>query len=302
VTRRPTTPPLLDRLLSGVALSVEETRFAPLLFSGQLEQGLELAAELDFDRVELSVRDAGRIDVAALERRLAHLDLGVSAIATGQAYVTDGACLAGGSDSDRRRAVDRLRAAIELAAALGASVIVGGIRGRLTGDTAEQARQQQKAIDALDKCAARASASGVTLLLEPINRYETNFVNTAAEGLALLDELGSANVKLLLDTFHMNIEEPSSMEAIRNAGERLAYLHLVDNTRRAPGQGQIAFDRLLDTLEQVGYGGPAIAEILPLPDDEAAARDTAAFWSRTRRPHDPATTQSEVSDAVHAAT
>jgi 5-keto-L-gluconate epimerase len=128
-------------------------------------------------------------------------------------------------------------------------------------------------------CARRAAGLGVTLLLEPINRYETNFVNTAAEGIALLEEIGEPSMKLLLDTFHMNIEERTLAGALRAAGDRLGYVHIADSNRRAPGQGHIDFPAVMSALDAIAYRGMLVAEILPLPDDVEAARLTVAFWA-----------------------
>ena len=79
----------------------------------------------------------------------------------------------------------------------------------------------------------------------------------------------------------MNIEEVSITDAIRRAASRLGYVHLVDSNRHAPGQGHLPFASILGVLDEIGFAGPLVAEVIPLPDDETAARDTAAFWSAT---------------------
>jgi len=151
----------------------------------------------------------------------------------------------------------------------------------LVGSPGEQAGQRAGAVEAIRGCAVHAAERGVTLLLEPINRYETNFVNTAAQGLAVLDEIAHPSMKLLLDTFHMNIEEPSLEEAVLAAGDRLGYVHVADSNRRAPGQGHTDFAGLVSALDKIAYEGMLVAEILPLPEDAEAARLTAAFWEQT---------------------
>lgn len=262
----------------GIAISPTPTG-GPLLFAGRLEHGLQRAAELGFAAVELSVRAAAELDLPRLIKRLEQLNLSVSAIATGQACLHDGACLAAADPDRRDAAVTRLLDAIELARVVGASVIVGGIRGSLSRNGQEQAKQRDAFHIALRRCAAAAGSAGVTLLIEPINRYETNFIHTAAEGLTAIQAVGEDNVKLLLDSFHMNIEEVSLESALRAAGDRLGYLHLADSNRRAPGQGHIDFTALLATANEIGYRGHAVAEIMPFPDDETAARQAAAFWA-----------------------
>ena len=121
------------------------------------------------------------------------------------------------------------------------------------------------------ECAVYAGRRDVLILLEPINRYETDVVNTAEQGAELIEACGCGNVKLLLDTFHMNIEEPSIEDSIRKAGEHLGYIHFADSNRHAPGMGHTAFESILETLTEIGYAGPIVLEILPWPDDEQAA-------------------------------
>ena len=113
----------------------------------------------------------------------------------------------------------------------------------------------------------------MTVLVEPINRYETDFVNRCEEGLELLDEVGGDGVKLLLDTFHMNIEERDLPDAIALAGDRLGYVHMVDSNRHAPGLGHVDFDGVLAALAQIDYRG------LPYPSDREAAAAAAAFFA-----------------------
>jgi sugar phosphate isomerase/epimerase len=156
-------------------------------------------------------------------------------------------------------------------------VIIGGIRGSLK-DEGHYDELYDRGVEAFKACAAFTDSIDLTLLIEPINRYETNWIHTAANGLKLLDAIGVDSAKLLLDTFHMNIEEVSVVDAIRETGDRLGYMHFADNTRKAPGQGQIDFGSILDALEEIAYQGPIVAEVLPLPDDFSAVQNTAKFW------------------------
>jgi sugar phosphate isomerase/epimerase len=271
-----------DGLSVGLAISPRFTTFAPLLFGGRLEEGLNVVAELGFDVVELSLRGPDDVDAEWLRKALSQRGLRLAAIATGQACLFDSLCLATSDPAARVAAIDRLKQQIDLAARLGSDVIVGGIRGRLTGDHSEQVRQRDGASAALQECAGHARARGVRLHIEAINRYETNFANTAAEVLELIDEVGSDGLTVLLDTFHMNIEEASIESALRLAGARLGYVHFADSNRRAPGQGHIDFTSILATLAEVGYQGVIAAEIVPLPDDSVAACQTAEFWAAAR--------------------
>jgi sugar phosphate isomerase/epimerase len=264
----------------GIALSPGPTSFAPLLFAGRLEAGVRAAVQSGFHAVELSLRRPEDVQPEALAALLDDNGLSLSAIATGQSCLYDALCLGDAQPEVRAATVERLRGMIQLAARFDAHVIIGGIRGRLLGTADEQPSRRAAAAEAIRECARFAARHGVTLLVEPINRYETNFVNTVAEGLALADEIGETSVKLLPDTFHMNIEEADMSASLRAAGDRLGYFHVADSNRQAPGQGHIDFPNLLQTLAQIGYRGYVTAEILPLPDDSMAMQRAGEFLNQ----------------------
>jgi sugar phosphate isomerase/epimerase len=262
----------------AVAISPRETVFGPVLFAGRFEQGLQAAARAGFCKVEISIRAPDDPLIAGLDGRLAQAGLKPSAIATGQSCLHDDLCLCSPHPERCAQAVQRLKAHIRLGKQLGAPVIIGGVRGKLTGTDAEKAIQRGQAVAAIRECAAFADELGVQLLLEAINRYEANFICSVDEGLAVLEEVGAPRLKLLLDTFHMNIEETDIGMAIRRAGDRLGYVHFADSNRNAPGSGHIDFAHLLAVLASIGYRGMISAEILPLPDDLTALDRTAAFF------------------------
>lgn len=256
-----------------VTMTVSPTRcgFAPILFAGDIARGLTEASRLGFDAVELNLRDSRVLDQDGLIARLQALRLPVSAIATGQSAHTDGLSLYHRDPAIVGGALDRLCGHIDFAARLGCALIVGSIRGRIAGEGREADRIRETGLEAIRDCAAYARERGVTVLLEPINRYETNVLNTVQECLVAIEQTGADNLRLLLDTFHMNIEEASLEESFRLAGGRLGYVHLVDSNRRAPGMGHLDFARLLQVMNETGYNGFLGLEILPEPADIAAA-------------------------------
>jgi sugar phosphate isomerase/epimerase len=102
-------------------------------------------------------------------------------------------------------------------------------------------------VEAIRECAAAAAETGVRFALEPLNRYETDLVHTVAEGLELADRIGAENFGLLLDTFHMNIEEPVIEDSIRACGNRIFHFHVADSNRWYPGAGHLDFGTILET-------------------------------------------------------
>jgi sugar phosphate isomerase/epimerase len=164
---------------------------------------------------------------------------------------------------------------IDLASDLGAPVVtLGSFRGRAVED---KSRSLQVLAGILRNAGERAIKSGVRIALEPLNRYEADLLNTAAETLSFLQEVDHPAVGVLLDTYHVNIEESSWTEPYRQAmnAQRLFYVHLGDNNRLSPGKGLIDFPAILRALQDGGYNGWLTAELLSIPDSESAICDTA---------------------------
>ncbi len=269
----------------GIALSPQTTKFGPVMFSGHLGDGLKAVSKAGFKYIELSLRSTVDVNPSELNKILLDLNLKITAIATGQACLFDQLCLGSDDERQRQKAVEHFKAITILAKAINSgAVIIGGIRGRLAGSGSDYQKNFDNGVSAIRACAEWTEEMGIPLLIEPINRYETNWIYTAEEGCNLLSKIGVSSVKLLLDTFHMNIEESSIVEAIKKTGNRLGYIHFADNNRHAPGQGQTDFKKILFTLEDIGYSGPVVAEVLPLPDDETAVLDTAKFWKEMEIP------------------
>lgn len=218
-----------------------------------------------YDGVELAVRDPSRLDLAALERTLSSARLPVAALATGTAYAVDGLSYTHPDAAIRLAARQRVAAHCRLAARIGGLVILGLVRGRLQpGVSLDQAVAWMR--EGVGAACEAGQALGVNLVLEPINRYETDLTPTAEEGLAFLGNLGAGNIGLLLDTYHMNIEEADICQGFRQAGSSLHHVHAADSNRCYPGAGHIDFPAVVATLQAMGYSGYLSAEILPRPD------------------------------------
>lgn len=264
----------------AIAVTPKKVSFAPLMFTGRMEYGIRRAAELGCDAVEIHIANPSQIDVEATARLIDSLGLKVSGIGTGLACYEDKLTFTTTDEAMHTAAISRLKSHIEFAQRLGgAIVIIGGMRGKLEGDPGSSLRNElrQASIEAHRAVGRYGAQHGVPVVMEPINRYETNFINTVAQGLEYLGEIANDNVSMLVDTFHMNIEEVSIAESIRAAGDSLSYVHLADSNRWAAGFGHTDFVSVFNALHDIGYEGPISGEVLPLPDDESAARQEVDF-------------------------
>lgn len=256
---------------TSIVLSTHAASFSAVTYQGDFEANLGRIAALGYDGVELAVRDPDLLDVGFVHATLARHGLAVPAIGTGQAFSEEGLSFTDPDAGLRRQAVERIRRQVDLARLLGAVVIIGLIRGKVQpGVSREQAMDWLG--EGLSECAGYGSRQGVRLALEPVNRYETDLIVSVSEGLSLISEIGADNLGLLVDTFHMNIEEPSIEDSIRAAGAGIFHCHVADSNRWYAGAGHLDFPSILSALEEAGYRGYLSAEVLPLPNPDECAR------------------------------
>jgi sugar phosphate isomerase/epimerase len=256
----------------SIVLSTHPAKFDAVALREDFAANVARIAALGYDGVELAVRDPALVDAGQIKATLAAHRLAVPAIGTGQAWGEEGLSFTDPDPAVRRRAVERIKSHIELAAGFDALIILGLIRGRVRPEVGREPAERWLAEALVEVCQA-GRRYGVRFVVEPINRYETDLVNTVAETLALIDRVGADNLGILLDTFHANIEEPSIVDSVRAAGQRLLHVHLSDSNRRYPGAGHTDFRPILAALHEIGYDGWLSAEILPRPDPMTATRE-----------------------------
>ena len=248
---------------------------AVALLAGSFAERLEKAQRLGYDGVELMVARPAELDADELRAQLRMYDLEAAAIASGPIFMQDQITLLANSKDTTAQAIKRLEELTDLAAVLEAPIVtIGSFRGRLAW--AGGIAAASILCDHLLSAAEHASRLGVRLALEPLNRYETDLIRNTTEGLQFLAEAAHPCLGLLLDSFHMNIEEddiPAALQRVYATG-KLFHIHLGDNNRLPPGRGHFNFAGLVRTLEALGYTGYLSAELLPVPDPDTAARLT----------------------------
>jgi len=264
----------IEKMKLSIVLSTQPASFSAMAYQGQLTSNLKKIKNMGFDGVELAIRNPQKLNIAELESLLHEQDLQVSAIGTGQLYGEDGLSFTHHDAHIRKTAIDRISAHLDLGEKWNAVVIIGLIRGRSISE-AEKKDAESRLLESLHTCASRHEK--VKMAIEPINRYETNLLNTVDECLLFLDRLNRENVGLLLDSFHMNIEEPSITSSFMNARERLFHVHVADSNRWYPGAGHIDFTSIIQTLRQIHSSGFISGEMLPFPDPDSSARNMINF-------------------------
>lgn len=213
-----------------------------------------------FDFVELLVPEPGELDLAAARRALEGEGLGVALAAR----VNLDRNLCSDEESRRRAGREYLRYCIEVAHALGATVVGGPLYGNPlvfaaraphpVDETLRQ-RRQMSCVEGLREAAPHALAAGVRLAVEPLNRFETDVLNTTRQGIALMHLVNHEAVGLVLDTFHMNMEDDDIADAIRTAGRHLIHFQANENHRGHLGTGHIDWTGVVRALADVKYQG-----------------------------------------------
>ena len=258
---------------------VEEARQGPFVYHDGLENGCEQAAALGYDAVEIFAPAADAIGPAATLELLKSHSLQCAAVGTGAGMVKHGLSLTSGDESERRKARDFVHAIIEMGGKLSAPAIIGSMQGRFTGEVSKETALGYLAT-ALNELGEYAAQYNVPLIYEPLNRYETNLVNTVEQGVALLKGLSTKNVKLLADIFHMNIEEADIPAALRAGAGYIGHVHYVDSNRQAAGRGHLDMAAISTAMIDSGFEGYASVEAFPIPDSATTALATIESFNK----------------------
>ena len=259
---------------SAVTVSlVQQAKGGPFVFWDGLEDGFTQAKQLGFDAVEIFAPGPDAVDRPGLHHLIDRFDIPVAAVGTGAGMVLHGLNLVDSNDIRRDEAIRFVQQMIEFGAEFSAPAIIGSMQGRWSGDL-DKPTALIRLGQALQQLGEFAASKEVTLLYEPLNRYESNLINTMAEAQTFFDQLPSDNVKVLADLFHMNIEEADLAAGLRQIASRLGHVHFVDSNRQAAGFGHTDFEPIAAALKSMQFDGYVSVEALPLPDSVTCARQT----------------------------
>jgi len=256
------------------------------------------AADLGAEVFEIAVEDPELVAAAPLAQALR--GRGLHAIVCG-AY-GPGRDVGDPDPAVRASTLAYVARLVRLAEALGADLVAGPAYGSVglarPLPPEERAAERARVVASLREAAEDAAAHGIRLALEPLNRFETDRINTVEQGLRLCEDVGHDAIGLHLDTFHLHLEERDSAAAVRAAAEagRLFHVHACENDRGVPGRGQVAWDGIARALRESAFAGdvviesftPAVTSIAgavrlwrPVaPDQDTIAREGLAFLRR----------------------
>jgi len=231
-------------------------------------------ASLGLDFIEIPLMGIDDIDAVAIRRSAEEAGIGVVT----SSVLSDATDITSADAGIRRAGVAYLQRCIDATAEMGAPQFSGVVycshgkrpEGRPTAD------DWKRSADGLSTAAEHAQDAGIMLGIEPVNRYESPLINTCEQALQLTAMIGASNVKVHLDTYHMNIEEKSWKDPVVTAGDRLCHFHLCENDRGIPGTGLVDWQELFEGLARIGYRGYAALEsFIDVSDDMVAG---TAVW------------------------
>ncbi len=233
-----------------------------------------------YDGVEVPLFEGDAAHYANIGKRLSDEGLavtGVTVMPSGRSSIAPDAAL-------RQGALDHLKWAIDCCDGLGAKLLCGPFHqplGEFSGQGPTHSERRYCA-ETHKMAAHYAAGAGVALSVEPLNRFECYFLNTARDASALVAEVGEPNYGFLYDTFHANIEEKSQAQAIRDNARAFNHVHISENDRGTPGSGHIDFEAVFAALSQVGYDGWMTVEAFgqALPDLAAATKIWRPLFER----------------------
>jgi len=215
---------------------------------------------MGFDILEIACENPQLLDISRIQNEIAKNEL--SAIICG--VFGDNRNICSADPEIRENARSYLHWLVDSAEQIGSEVIGGPMyssvgKAHLEDDAARK-KEWELSVSEIRKVADYAADKGVKLAIEPLNRFETDMINIVSQGINFINDVGRENVGFHLDTFHMHLEEKSSSDAIRLAGDKIFHFHACENDRGVPGTGQVYWQEVAQALKSTNYQGPIVIE------------------------------------------
>jgi sugar phosphate isomerase/epimerase len=216
------------------------------------------------------------IDIPHIKQLIQDYHLEIPVVSTGQMYTMLNVWFTHPDRTIRAQAVEGFKGIIELASEFGADINVSRVRGYIHDEDSHE-EGLARLTDCLEELCRYAATFGLNLVLEQMNRFETNYLCSVADVGEYLKTVGIPNLKIHADTFHMNIEDVNLPKTLEKYGTLLGYIHFSDSNRLAPGQGNIDFPAIIKTLQEIDYAGWIGIEVLTQPSPYEAAKQSIEY-------------------------
>lgn len=267
---------MIMKLCYQVATPDVAVRDSVTAYQGPLEKTFGDLGAMGYDGVELMTLDPDKLDWKKVKETAEENNLSIALVCTGEIFGQLGLSYTHPRKTVRMEAIARTMEIIDFAGYLGANINIGRVRGQYTPEMSRE-ETEELAAEAFKELADYGAPRHVSIALETVTIMQTNFINTLAEGASMVDRVGMPNFRLMMDIFHLNLEEKDLYEAIRSYSSYNIHVHLADNNRRYPGQCGLDFEKILAVFKDCGYNGNFCTEIFQIPSMETAARESIRY-------------------------
>ena len=264
--------------LSVKVADIDAKKSAYVVWRG-FEESIKKAKEYGFEGIELGLRQKEDVDFIKLSGLLDKYDMNVSSISTGQVFSDLHLMLCDADDTRRKIAIKVMKGLIDIAMDYSGRINLSSVCG-ICKENVSREHAMAQLVESVSILTDYAEARDVIILIEPINRYESNMINTLAEAANLCCWIPADNLGIMPDLFHMNIEEERIGESLIAYGRYIKYMHFADSNRLAPGMGHLDYADVFDALQEIGYTGWISADILPIPTSDQAAYHAIQFLTK----------------------
>lgn len=239
-------------------------------YQANLEQSFAKVKEVGYDGVELMVCNPKHVNAHQIRNLSEQYELPVAMVCSGEVFGQDGLSFTLLDKDKREEAIERVKDAVDLAVTVGAPYVnIGRVRGgfSLNGD-----HEQERiwSVEGIKSVARYAKPRGIVIALEPVNSIAATFINSTQDGLAILKEIDEPNLKLMLDSNHMFLDDLDPLKSIQEAKGQFVYVHLADSNRLYPGNCKFDFKSFIDVLKAVGYDDWISIEVFQRPNQDQA--------------------------------
>lgn len=232
--------------------------------------------ELGYDGVELMTLNPRLINWDIIKREAEKNKLDIVMVCTGEVYGQEKLSFMDKNPEIRAYAKSRVKEIIDFASYLGAFINIGRVRGQYCEELPKEVSYGY-AIDAFKDISEYAGKKGVKIALESVTIMQTNFINTVEEAVKVVNDVDNEYFRVMMDIFHLNIEEKDMLDTIKKYSKYNIHIHLADNNRRYPGHCGLDFEKILRTFKETGYNGAFCTEIFQIPDQETAAINSIKY-------------------------